>query len=260
MSRFSITRLASLGLVAAAILGAVALTPRPAQAQVPPFKAYGAGLSAGSVVSAFKGNFQVGQAVVNAAGNWDMNISGGGAANLQNGDTVTFNVDGQTAAETVTFNAGQFVPPPGLKFTFPNRPTGPTGATGPTTTTATSPTAAGSLGRGQLTFTLPAHLAPPAPSFSTPPRDPAMPAPTEVVVQAPTPTPVLALFGGGGLDALLASLQKSPEVTGAWVQSPDGVFRLIIPNGPAFLLEEARQVMGNGLDGVTALTVIVQGG
>ncbi|MSQ31442.1 MAG: hypothetical protein EXR64_05395 [Dehalococcoidia bacterium] len=115
-------RSAVLGVVALAILATMLLAAAPAEAQTLPYKAYGAGLLSGEVVRAFKGGAQVGQAVVNAAGNWDMNIFAGGDATVSNGDRITFTVGGRVAAESVTFAVGQFVPPPGLVLTVAATP------------------------------------------------------------------------------------------------------------------------------------------
>ena len=59
----------------------------------------------------------VGTATVDASGNWSIDIQAGGTANVANGDKVTFTLDGKAANESVTFQAGQFPAPPGIKLT-----------------------------------------------------------------------------------------------------------------------------------------------
>ena len=224
MSRPSIARFLSLGLVAAAILGAVALSASPAQAQVPPFKAFGAGLKAGDMVSAMKGSTEVGKATANASGNWDMDIQSGGGASVANGDKITFSVNGKVANESATFGVGLFTPPPGLTFTFPATAAGPTGPTGPTAPVL--PPAASSTVRGTLAS---------APAFDATGR-------------------ALAVFNGG------TPTQLSTEGTrvgakGVWVQDADGMYRLLVIGGPAFLNDEFNGKFPNGLGVASVLLV-----
>ena len=79
-----------------------------------PFKAYGSGLKAGQVVTATKGTTEVARATVDANGNWTMDIP---ADKANPGDAIGFTLDGQRANQTITFQNGQFVPPPGLALT-----------------------------------------------------------------------------------------------------------------------------------------------
>jgi hypothetical protein len=223
MSRLSITRFVSLGLVAAAILGAVALTSKPAQAQVPPFKAWGPGLTSGQVVKAFKGATQVGTATANAAGNWEIDIPSGGSANVANGDKINFTLDGRDAAETVTFNVGQFVAPPGLKLTVPAA-AGPTGATGPTAPSL--PPTASSTAKGTLAS---------APAFDGTGR-------------------ALAVFNGG-TPTQLSTEGTKVGAKGVWVQDADGMYRLLVIGGPAFLNDDFNAKFPNGLGVASVLLV-----
>jgi len=98
------------------LMSTVALSTASAQAALP-YKAYGSGLTAGVVVEALKGTASVGKATVDAAGNWSIDIAGGGAANVANGDKITFTVGGAAANESVTFQGGQFSAAPGMKLT-----------------------------------------------------------------------------------------------------------------------------------------------
>ena len=96
----------------------LSLLPAPrASADDLPFKAWGSGRTSGEVVRAFKGSTQVGQYTVNSDGAWEINITAAGTAGVKNGDSIGFTVDGKSAAETVTWTSGQFVPVPGLKLT-----------------------------------------------------------------------------------------------------------------------------------------------
>ena len=97
------------------LMSTVALSTASAQAALP-FKAYGSGLTAVTSVEAFKGTTSVGKATV-AAGNWSIDIQPGGAANVANGDKITFTIDGKAANQSVTFQGGQFPAPPGLALT-----------------------------------------------------------------------------------------------------------------------------------------------
>ncbi len=115
-----IRKFAMVGIAAAAalmLMGTVALSTASAQAALP-YKAYGSGLKAGSVVEALKGSTSVGTATVNASGNWSIDIQAGGSANVANGDKITFTHDGAATNESVTFQGGQFPAPPGLALTL----------------------------------------------------------------------------------------------------------------------------------------------
>ncbi len=223
MSRPSIARFLSLGLVAAAIFGALALNASPAQAQLPPFKAFGAGLKSGDVVSAMKGSTEVGKATANASGNWDMDIQSAGVAAVANGDKITFSVNGRVANETATFNVGQFTPPPGLVFTFPAA-AGPTGPTGPTVPVL--PPAVNSTARGTLAN---------APAFDGTGR-------------------ALAVFNGG-TPAQLSTEGTRVGAKGVWVQDADGMYRLLVIGGPAFLNDDFNGKFPNGLGVASVLLV-----
>ena len=142
-----IRKFALVGAAAAAalmLMGTVALSTASAQAALP-YKAYGSGLTTVKTVEAFKGTTSVGTATV-AAGNWSIDIQPGGAANVANGDKITFTIDGKAAAESVTFQGGQFPAPPGLALTV---------AAGGGTTPAPAPTGnAGLLGSTSTSMAL----------------------------------------------------------------------------------------------------------
>ncbi len=80
-----------------------------------PYQAYGVGLTPGKVVVAYDHGTAVGNATVDASGNWVFNIPASAATN---GDTLTFTVGGQAANETAVFQAGQFALPPGITLTL----------------------------------------------------------------------------------------------------------------------------------------------
>jgi len=110
MRKFAMVGVAA---VAALVLMSTIVSSASAQAALP-FKAFGSGLKAGAVVEAFKGTTSVGKATVDAGGNWQIDIQPTAAAN---GDVISFKLDGATAVQTVTFQSGQFTPPPGLALT-----------------------------------------------------------------------------------------------------------------------------------------------
>lgn len=113
-----IRKFAMIGAAAVAalmLMSTVALSTASAQAALP-YKAYGSGLTTATTVEAWKGTTSVGTATV-ASGNWSIDIQPGGAANVANGDQITFTIDGVAAAESVTFQGGQFPAPPGLTLT-----------------------------------------------------------------------------------------------------------------------------------------------
>ena len=99
--------------VAALMLMSAVVSTASAQAALP-YKAFGSGLKAATAVEAFKGTTSVGKATADATGNWQIDIQPTAAAN---GDVISFNVGGAKAAQTVTFQSGQFTPPPGLALT-----------------------------------------------------------------------------------------------------------------------------------------------
>lgn len=212
MSRTSTIRSLALGLaaVAFAVFGALAVAPRAAEAQLPPFKAFGTGLTAGQVVAAMKGSTEVAKATVAAPGNWDMNIDSGGPANVQNGDKITFTIDGKAANETATFNIGQFTPPPGLKLTLAAAATatptpGPVGATGPTA---------------------PAAFAAP-PVFSQ--------------------TGIASVVFNGGTAKDLAGAVAPAGAASVWVQTPDGTLVGYIAGAPDFVNASFYAAFPNGI-------------
>ncbi len=77
-----------------------------ASAQTPPFTAYGTGLTAGSVVTAWIGDTACGEATVDADGNWLIYVQAGGDCAPVDGDTISFQVDGAAQNETATYSAG----------------------------------------------------------------------------------------------------------------------------------------------------------
>lgn len=113
-----------------------------------PFKAYGSGLKAGQVVTAVKGTTEVARTTVDASGNWALDIPAS-AANA--GDAIGFTLDGQRTNQTITFQSGQFVAPPGLSLTV---------AAGGTGTPTPGPAPTGNAGLlGQSTSNMPMMLA-----------------------------------------------------------------------------------------------------
>ena len=110
MRKFAMVGAAAL---AALMLMSAVVSTASAQAALP-FKAFGSGLKADTAVEAFKGTTSVGKATADAGGNWQIDIQPTAAAN---GDKITFTVGGAAANESVTFQSGQFTPPPGLALT-----------------------------------------------------------------------------------------------------------------------------------------------
>jgi len=213
----------ALGLAALALLVATTLSWSPAEAQVPPFKAWGPGLKSGEVVRAFKGSAQVGQTTVTSAGTWEMDIQSAGAASVVNGDKITFTVEGRVAAESATFNIGQFVLPPGLTLT-----TAAAGTTPASTATATPVAAAtNTADRGKLAG---------SPIFDSTGR-------------------ALAVFNGGTVDELGAEGTRT-NATGVWVQAPDGSFQLFVIGGPVFLNDQFRTKFPTGFAGFTSVLLV----
>jgi hypothetical protein len=109
--RFSVAGLSAVMITV--IAGALFASSALAQPALP-FKAYGSGLKAGQVVTATKGTTEVARATVDANGNWTMDIP---ADKANPGDAIGFTLDGQRANQTITYQNGQFVPPPGLALT-----------------------------------------------------------------------------------------------------------------------------------------------
>lgn len=215
--RFRTTILALTALAASAVLAVTLLAPSSADAQIPPYKAWGSGVRGGEVVRAFKGTTQVGQVTGTAAGTWNMDIPAGGAANVANGDVLSFTVDGRAAKETVTFAVGQFVAPPGLVLTT-------SGAAAPTPTPAATPAA--SVDRGKIAGT---------PVFDTTGR-------------------ALAVFNAGSVDELVAEGARN-KATGVWAQDASGAFQLYVIGGPAFLGDQFRAKFATGF-GVTSVLLV----
>ncbi len=101
-----IRKMAALGTamaVAAVLFGAFAAS---ANAQTPPFTAYGTGLTAGDVVTATIGGDACGEATVDADGNWLIYVEAGGDCAPVAGDEINFAINGEAANETATYSAG----------------------------------------------------------------------------------------------------------------------------------------------------------
>jgi len=101
-----IRKLAGLGTafaVAAVLFGAISAS---ANAQTPPFTAYGTGLTAGAVVGAWIGDTACGEATVDADGNWLIYVEAAGDCAPVDGDEISFTIDGAAAAETAVYSAG----------------------------------------------------------------------------------------------------------------------------------------------------------
>lgn len=89
--------------VAAVLFGAISAS---ANAQTPPFTAYGTGLTAGAVVGAWIGETACGEATVDADGNWLIYVEASGDCAPVDGDEISFTIDGAAAAETAVYSAG----------------------------------------------------------------------------------------------------------------------------------------------------------
>ncbi len=101
-----IRKMAALGTamaVAAVLFGAFAAS---ANAQTPPFTAYGTGLTAGDTVTASIDGNACGEATVDADGNWLIYVEAGGDCAPVDGDTINFAINGEAAAETATYTPG----------------------------------------------------------------------------------------------------------------------------------------------------------
>lgn len=101
-----IRKMAALGTamaVAAVLFGAFAAS---ANAQVPPFTAYGTGLESGAVVEAWIGDDACGEATVDGDGNWLIYVQAGGDCAPVDGDEISFTIDGDATNETATYSAG----------------------------------------------------------------------------------------------------------------------------------------------------------
>lgn len=89
--------------VAALLFGALATS---AQAQTPPFSAYGIGQTPGAVVEAFVGGNSCGTATADADGNWLLEIAADAPCTPAAGDEISFTLDGAAVTETATWSAG----------------------------------------------------------------------------------------------------------------------------------------------------------
>ena len=76
-----------------------------------PYRAFGSNLDAGQVVQAYDGSAAVGRTTADTRGNWILDIPATAAAE---GDTISFTLDGEKTAATVTFQPGHFSRPPGV--------------------------------------------------------------------------------------------------------------------------------------------------
>lgn len=211
-------RAAVLGVVAVAILATTALSTSTVEAQTIPFKAWGSGRASGDVIKAFKGTAEVGTVTVGSTGQWEINIFLGGSANVANGDTINFTVNGAAAKETVSFASGQFAPVPGLVFTLTS-PAGPTGPTGPTAPPAN--TGSGAIA-GAVNFD--------------------------------STGKALAVFNGGTV-AQLVTASTQAKATGIWVQGPTGQFFGYVLGAPDFVNASFNAAFPNGF-GVASILLV----
>ena len=201
----------------AALLALIAIALLPAstaQADTLPFKAWGSGRTAGQVIVALKGGTQVATATVTADGGWDMNIHGGGAANINNGDMISFTVDGKAAKETISWLSGQFVLTPGLVLTLA------TTAAATPAPVVTPPVAAGTKFAA-------------TPIFDATGRS-------------------LAVFTGGSVNDLTTAATDA-RASGVWVQDSTGMFQLFIVGGPSFIGDQFRAKFTAGFSGFTSV-------
>ena len=79
-----------------------------------PYQAYGSGLTAGATVLALNHGMTVATAMADSGGNWVLDIP---ALTAATGDVISFSVNGAMTSQTVTFEPGGFVLPPGLALT-----------------------------------------------------------------------------------------------------------------------------------------------
>lgn len=77
-----------------------------ADAQSPPFRAFGVGVAAGATVAAQIGGVECGTTTADADGNWIVDIASAAACNPASGDTITFSLDGAAVDETATWSSG----------------------------------------------------------------------------------------------------------------------------------------------------------
>ncbi len=76
-----------------------------ADAQQPPFRAFGTGVAAGATVAAQIGGVECGTTTADADGNWLLDIASDAACNPASGDTITFSLDGAAVDETATWSS-----------------------------------------------------------------------------------------------------------------------------------------------------------
>lgn len=89
--------------LAVVLFGALATA---AQAQVPPFTAYGSGLRAGDRVEAFDGTRSCGTATADANGNWILQIASNAPCNPAANDVITFTLNGAPTSASEVYKAG----------------------------------------------------------------------------------------------------------------------------------------------------------
>jgi hypothetical protein len=77
-----------------------------ANAQVPPFTAYGSGQTAGDTVEAWNGTVSCGSATVDADGNWLLQIGSDAPCAPAEGDAITFTLNGAATDASETYKAG----------------------------------------------------------------------------------------------------------------------------------------------------------
>lgn len=101
-----IRKMAALGsaiAIAAVMFGALSAS---ANAQTPPFTAYGTGLEAGAEVTAWIGEDACGEATVDDDGNWLIYVEAAGDCAPVDGDEISFQIDGAATNETAVYEAG----------------------------------------------------------------------------------------------------------------------------------------------------------
>jgi len=90
-------------LVAMFLFGAYATD---AQAQLPPFTAYGSGVNANDKIEAFDGKKSCGTAKADWKGNWLLQISRSAPCEPATGDTITFTLNGAATSASETYKPG----------------------------------------------------------------------------------------------------------------------------------------------------------
>ncbi len=99
-------KLAGLGIAFAAAVVLFSAFAASAQAQTPPYTAYGIGLTAGAKIGANITGKSCGEVTVAAAGTWLMPIPTTAPCAPKEGDTVAFTINGAAAAQTVKWTSG----------------------------------------------------------------------------------------------------------------------------------------------------------